>query len=210
MDVKRRTQAERSTATRAALVAAARPRFAARGYAAVSTPEIAQAAGVTRGAMYHQFADKAALFAAVAEAVEADVTQRLADEVVAAGHSNPLSALHGAVDAWLDACEEPEVRQVLLLDAPVVLGWEGFRDLAQHYGLGLTEQLLQAAIDAGQLPVLATRPLAHVLLGALQEAAFVVTAEPPARAETAAVEHAILDALARAGAGAGECAVGGG
>lgn len=103
--------------------------------------------------------------------------------------------MHGAVDAWLDACDEPEVRQALLLDAPVVLGWEGFRDLAQHYGLGLTEQLLQAAIDAGQLPALAVRPFAHVLLGALQEAAFVVTADPDARAETAHVVHAILDAL---------------
>ena len=101
MDVQRRTQAERSAATRGALVAAARTRFAARGYAAVSTPEIAEAAGVTRGAMYHQFADKAALFAAVAEAVEAGVTQRMADDVLAAGHPDPLSALHGAVDAWL-------------------------------------------------------------------------------------------------------------
>jgi AcrR family transcriptional regulator len=198
MDVKRRTQSERSAATRAALVGAARPRFAERGYAAVSTPEIAEAAGVTRGAMYHQFADKAALFASVAEAVEADVTQRMADDVLAAGHRDPLSALHGAVDAWLDACEEPEVRQVLLLDAPVVLGWEGFRDLAQHYGLGLTEQLLQAAIDAGQLPGLSTRPFAHVLLGALQEAAFVVTADPAARVETARVVHVILDALGHA------------
>ena len=195
MDVQRRTQAERSAATRGALVAAARTRFAARGYAAVSTPEIAEAAGVTRGAMYHQFADKAALFAAVAEAVEAGVTQRMADDVLAAGHPDPLSALHGAVDAWLAACEEPEVRQVLLLDAPVVLGWAGFRDLAQHYGLGMTEQMLQAAMDAGQLSPLATRPLAHVLLGALHEAAFVVAADPAARAGTAQAVHAILDAL---------------
>lgn len=178
-------------------MAAARPLFARRGYAAVSTPEIARAAGVTRGALYHQFTDKAALFAAVAEAVEADVTQRLTDDVLAAGHSDPSSTLHGAIDAWLDACDEPEVRQVLLLDAPVVLGWEGFRDLAQHYGLGLTEQLLQAAIDAGQLPALGVRPFAHVLLGALQEAAFVVTADPDARAETARVVHAIIDALGR-------------
>jgi len=198
MKVARRTQAERSATTRAALIAAARPLFADRGYAAVSTPEIAVAAGVTRGALYHQFADKAALFAAVTEAVEADVTQRLANDVVAAGHTDPLGALHGSIDAWLDACEEPEVRQVLLLDAPVVLGWEGFRDLAQHYGLGLTEQLLQAAIGAGQLPPLATRPFAHVLLGALQEAAFVVTADPHARAETARVLHTILDALGQA------------
>jgi AcrR family transcriptional regulator len=197
MEVKRRTQAERSASTRGALIAAARPLFAERGYAAVSTPEIAQAAGVTRGAMYHQFADKAALFAAVAETVEADVTQRLADEVVAGAPADPAAALHGAIDAWLAACQETEVRQVLLLDAPVVLGWEGFRDLAQEYALGLTEQLLQAAIEAGQMPALAVRPFAHVLLGALQEAAFVVTADPSAREDTARVVHALLDALQR-------------
>lgn len=195
MKVKRRTQSERSATTRAALVAAARRLFAARGYAAVGTPEISQAAGVTRGAMYHQFADKAALFAAVAEAVEADVTLRLADAVVASGAQDPKAALHAAIDAWLDACEEPEVRQVILLDAPVVLGWEGVRDLAQQYGLGLTEQLLQAAVDAGQLPALPTRAVAHVLLGALQESALVVTADTSMRDEIALVLHATLDGL---------------
>ncbi len=195
MDVRRRTQAERSAATHAALVAAARTLFAERGYAAVGTPEIAHAAGVTRGAMYHQFADKAALFAAVAEAVEADVTRRLTEGVIAAAPSDPIATLHAAVDAWFDACEDPEVRRVLLLDAPVVLGWEGFRDLAQAYGLGLTEQLLQAAIDAGRLPALATTPFAHVLLGALHEAVLFVTAEPGARAETARVLHALVDGL---------------
>jgi AcrR family transcriptional regulator len=195
MEIKRRTQSERSAATRAALVAAARPLFADHGYAAVGTPEIAEAAGVTRGAMYHQFADKAALFAAVAEAVEADVTQRIADGVLAAGPSDPVSTLHAAIDAWFDACEVPEVRRIILLDAPAVLGWEGFRDLAQQYGLGLTEQMLQMAIDAGRLPAFATTPFAHVLLGALQEAALVTTADPGARTETARVVHAIVDGL---------------
>ncbi len=196
MNVKRRTQAERSAATSAALIAAARPLFAERGYAAVGTPEIARAAGVTRGAMYHQFADKAALFRAVAEAVEADVTRRLAEGVAAGGADDPLAVLHAVVDGWFDACDEPEVRRILLLDAPVVLGWEGVRDLAQEYGLGLTEQLLQAAMDAGQIAPLPLRPLAHVLLGALQEAALVVTAEPDARADTARVVHALIDGFA--------------
>ncbi len=195
MKVKRRTQADRSAATSAALVAAARPLFAERGYSAVGTPEIARAAGVSRGALYHQFADKAALFAAVAETVEADVTRRITDQVMAAGESDPMAVLHAAIDAWFDACDEPEVRRVLLIDAPVVLGWEGFRDLAQRYGLGLTEQLLQGAIDAGRLPAFATRPFASVLIGALQEAALFMTAEPDSRAETARVVHAMVDGL---------------
>lgn len=87
----RRTQAERSAATQQALVAAARRLWGERGYAEVSTPEIAEAAGVTRGAMYHQFPDKTALFISVLEAVETDVMARLA---AAVGAAMPLSLIH--------------------------------------------------------------------------------------------------------------------
>jgi AcrR family transcriptional regulator len=148
--------------------------------------------------MYHQFADKAALFGEVAEAVEADVTTRLGAHVVASGAGDPVAALHAAVDGWLEACEEPEVRQVLLLDAPVVLGWDGFRDVALRHGLGLTEAMLRAAIDAGQLPDQPTRALAHVLIGALDEAAmYVATADDrdAARSEVAEVLHTLLEGL---------------
>ena len=198
MEVKRRTQHERSAATRAALIAAARRLWAERGYAAVGTPEIATAAGVTRGAMYHQFEDKASLFREVIERVEEDVTKRLGEAVVAAGATDPASALRVATDAWLDAAQEPEVRQLVLLDAPVVLGWAGFRDVALRHGLGLTEQLLQAAMDAGQLPARPTRALAHVLIGAVDEAAMVIaTAEDrgAARKEVGEVVQSVLDAL---------------
>jgi AcrR family transcriptional regulator len=200
MESKRRTQAERTAATRGALVAAGRRLWAERGYADVGTPEIAAAAGVTRGAMYHQFADKSALFLAVAEAVEGDVTARLGEHVAASGAQDPAAALHAAVDGWLEACEEPEVRQVLLLDGPVVLGWDGFRDMALRYGLGLTEAMLRAAIDAGRLAEQPTRALAHVLLGALDEAAlYVATSEDreAARDEVAQVLHALLDGMFR-------------
>jgi AcrR family transcriptional regulator len=198
MEVNRRTQEERSAATRTALVDAARRLWAERGYAAVGTPEIAAAAGVTRGAMYHQFADKAALFRAVVERVEEDITVRLGESVAAAGARDPAAALRAATDGWLDASQEPEVRQIVLLDAPVVLGWAGFRDVALEHGLGLTEQLLQAAMDAGQLARQPTRALAHVLIGALDEAAMVVaTAEDAdrARTEVGQVLHGLLDAL---------------
>src|SRR5688500_10751820 len=121
MEIKRRTQTERSAATRGALVAAGRRLWAARGYADVGTPEIAAAAGVTRGAMYHQFADKAALFGAVAEAVEQEVTQRLTEQVVASGAQDPAAALRAATDAWLDISDELKMRHTLLLDGPVCL-----------------------------------------------------------------------------------------
>src|SRR4051794_13733641 len=136
MEVKRRTQQERSATTRAALIDAARRLWGARGYADVGTPEIAAAAGGTRGAMYHQFADKAALFLATAETVEAGVTRRLGEAVLAAGATDPAGALRAASTAWLDVSQEPEVRQLILLDAPAVLGWAGFRDVALRHGLG--------------------------------------------------------------------------
>ena len=126
MEIKRRTQEERSAATRDALISAARRLWGMRGYAEVGTPEIAAAAGVTRGAMYHQFADKTALFLAVLEDVEARVMRDLARAVAAAGATTPAAALRAALDGWLTICVDPEVRRLVLLDAPSVLGWQRF------------------------------------------------------------------------------------
>jgi len=198
MEIKRRTQEERSAATRDALIAAARTLWGQRGYAEVGTPEIATAAGVTRGAMYHQFADKAALFREVVEVVEQDVMGRMAVMVAESGATTPAEAVRAAVDAWLDVSGDPEVRQLILLDAPSVLGWAEFRDVAQRYSLGMTEQMLTEAIRAGQLAEQPVRPLAHVLIGALDEAAMVIaTADDPKRTrrETGQVLHRLIDAM---------------
>ncbi|HSS22852.1 MAG TPA: TetR/AcrR family transcriptional regulator [Mycobacterium sp.] len=198
MEIKRRTQEERSAATRDALISAARKLWGLRSYAEVGTPEIAAVAGVTRGAMYHQFADKAALFREVVEVVEQDVMARMATMVASSGGTSPADAIRAAVDAWLEVSGDPEVRQLILLDAPSVLGWAAFRDVAQRYSLGMTEQLLTEAIRAGQLARQPTRPLAHVLIGALDEAAMAIaTAEDPKRArrETRQVLHRLIDAM---------------
>ncbi|BBY12784.1 TetR/AcrR family transcriptional regulator [Mycobacterium marseillense] len=198
MESKRRTQEERSAATREALIAAARKLWGLRGYAEVGTPEIASAAGVTRGAMYHQFADKATLFREVVEVVEQDVMARMAVVVAEAGVATPTAAVRAAVDAWLEVSADPEVRQLVLLDAPSVLGWAGFRDVAQRYSLGMTEQMLGEAIRAGELAEQPVRPLAHVLIGALDEAAMVIaTADDPdrTRGETREVLHRLIDGM---------------
>jgi AcrR family transcriptional regulator len=198
MEIKRRTQEERSAATRGALISAARELWGVRGYAEVGTPEIAATAGVTRGAMYHQFADKATLFAEVVEVVEQDVMARMATRVAESGATTPADAIRAAVDAWLDVSGDPEVRQLILLDAPSVLGWPAFRDVAQRYSLGMTEQLLTEAVEAGQLARQPIRPLAHILIGALDEAAMLIaTADDPQRAhrETGEVLHRLIDAM---------------
>jgi AcrR family transcriptional regulator len=198
MENKRRTQEERSAATRDALKGAARRLWAERGYADVGTPEIAREAGVTRGAMYHQFADKTALFLAVLEDVEQRVMGELGAAVAAAGATTPATAIRAAVDGWLTICVDPEVRQIVLLDGPSVLGWQRFRELTQDYSLGMTEQLLTAAVDAGQLPAQPLRPLAHVLVGALDEGAMVIAnaADPDgSRREVREVLSRLLDAV---------------
>ena len=198
MESKGRTQEQRSAATRQALIGAARRLWAARSYAEVGTPEIVAAAGVTRGAMYHQFADKAALFVAVVEAVEQDVVARLAEAVGASGAATPAAAIRATIEPWLDICVDPEVRQLLLLDAPSVLGWERCRDITQRYSLGMTERLLVEAMNAGQVAVQPPRALAHILIGALDEAAMVIaTAEDrdQARADVGEVLRHLLGGL---------------
>lgn len=190
-----RTQTERSAATQRALLDAARRLWGARGYAEVGTPEIAEAAGVTRGGMYHQFADKPALFLAVLEEIETELIARLAAAVAAAAPKTPADALYVAADTWLEIAREPEVRQLVLLDAPSVLGWDGFRAISQRYALGTTEQLLQAAIDARQLKPQPVRPLATVMLAALDEAAMSIAASEEDEADVRTVVHNLIEGL---------------
>ena len=183
MERKSRTQVERSHASKAALVAAARALFAERGFADVGTGEIVAAAGLTRGALYHQFGDKQRLFVAVLEQVEQEVTDQVAAVLQSGG--DPLQQLVDGADAWLDACADTGVQQIVLVDGPAVLGWQRWREIGQRYGLGLTRAALEQAIAAGAIPAQPVAPLAHVLIGALDEAAlFVSRADDPGLART--------------------------
>jgi AcrR family transcriptional regulator len=190
----RRTQADRSAATRDALVAAARRLFAVQGFAEVPTDAIVAAAGVTRGALYHQFADKTALFDAVMEAVEADIAKRLADGVAAAGISDPVEGLRHAVRTWLDICVEPEIHRIALVDGPSVLGWARWREVCQRHVFGLVQTLLEHGIELGRIRTQPARPLAHVLMGAGDEAALYV-AEAADRARARAEMMEVIDQL---------------
>jgi AcrR family transcriptional regulator len=197
MNVKR-TQAERSEATRDALIAAARVLFAERGYAAVGTEEIVRAAGVTRGALYHHFDGKRDLFEAVYERIEVELAQRIAVGALDAGAAEPLEAMRAGAEMFLKAATEPEAQRIVLLDGPSVLGWDRWREIAAEHGLGLIEATLQAAIEAGAIAEQPVRPLAHVLMGALDEAAMLVArAEDPElmRAEVGRTLDSLLAGL---------------
>jgi len=171
----RRTQAERTAATRARLLEAGRALFATDGYAAVSTQAIVDAAGVTRGALYHQFGDKAGLFDAVYEEVERDVVAAIMTRIAAAAPSTQLEAMRIGARLFLEECSSPKVQRIVLIDAPAVLGWDRWREVGMRYGLGIVEAMLMQAIADGAIPDQPTRPAAHVLLGALDEAALYVS-----------------------------------
>ncbi|MDX6627697.1 MAG: hypothetical protein QOE56_2686 [Solirubrobacterales bacterium] len=195
---KRRTQSERTEATRNALIAAGRRLFTEKGYDGVSAEEIVREAGVTRGALYHHFGGKAQLLEAVYERLEAESTERVARIVLGSELESPLEAMKAGIEAFLDECAEPELQRIALHDAPAVLGWDRWREIAAANGLGLIEASLAAAIEAGEIRPLPVRPTAHLLLGALDEAAMLVARsdDPASRAEVTMVLVALLDSFA--------------
>lgn len=201
MSVKR-TQKERREATRGALIAAARRLFAEQGFAQTGTPQIVAEAGVTRGALYHHFADKTDLFKAVYETIEAELVETIWAAALAETRETPaetaLAHLRAGAEAFLDACLDPQVHRITLIDAPVALGWEEWKRLDAEYGLGVVRLALQRATDAGALRPLPLDTLAHTVLGALTETALLVArADDPEAARDDAVEvvHVLIDGL---------------
>jgi AcrR family transcriptional regulator len=193
----RRTQAERTEATRAALIAAGRRLFTEKGYEGVAAEEIVREAGVSRGALYHHFGGKAELLEAVYERLEAESTERVARVVLGSELESPVEAMKAGIEAFLDECAEPELQRIALHDAPAVLGWDRWREIAAANGLGLIEASLSAAIEAGEIRQLPVKPTAHLLLGALDEAAMLVarSEDPGSRAEVTSVLVALLDSF---------------
>jgi len=190
------SKAEQADATRSALLAAARQLFTDRGYAATSTTEIVARAGVTRGALYHHFPAKHDLFRAVFEQLEAEVTKHVAQEALAG--PDPLEQLRVGSRAYLDACLDPAIQRVVLVEGPSVLGWETWQEIESRYGYGLVVAGVEAAMAAGLVGTQPVAPLAHVLFGALTEAGMVVARAGDPRAARAEMDEAmdrLLDGL---------------
>ena len=142
------------------------------------------AAGVSRGALYHHFAGKDALF----EAVVASVENRITTEMTAAigGERDPIEVLRAGALAWIDLAGDPVIQRVILTDAPSVLGWERWRNMDDQRAFVMTRELLQAVANEGRLAPGLVDGFAHMLLGAIDEMALVIArAENP---ETALAE----------------------
>ena len=168
------TKAVRAAATRASLLAIARERFAALGYHATSTTDLVALASLTRGALYHHFADKEALFETVLREVAADVNRR-AQATVAGLSGDTWRQLVQSLEAYLQlVAADAGVQRILLIDGPAVLGWSRWRDVQAELIHADVVTTLQMLMDEGVVDRRPPEPLAHLVLALLDEAALVI------------------------------------
>lgn len=193
--VKVPTKAEKAASTRANIIAVARRLFATRGYAATSTEAILEESHVSRGALYHHFENKEALFAGVMEAVEADIT--IATARSRTNVTDPVEALRRAFNAFLDMACEAEVRQIVLSDAHSVLGWQKWREIEERYGLGRLKQALKRIAATGRIHEDMVDVFAHILLASLIEVAFLVARSPQPQVAARTGRKAMKELLER-------------
>lgn len=187
----RRTQADRTTATKRALVDAARGLFADLGFNQVGTDAIVAAAGVSRGALYHQFGDKIELFATVVEEVERDIAAELMRAAAATDSASAM--LDAAMVRWLESCEDPAMQRILLLDGPSVLGWDRWREICKRHVLGLVRTALERGMATGEFDRAPVGPLSHALIAVADEAALYVVAA----ADRSAAQQEMIDVARR-------------
>ena len=170
---------ERGLETRRAIVETATRLFAEHGYAAVSIEAVLAACEISRGALYHHFSSKEALLEAVFEAVEVDVTNKVLARAASAGGA--AEAVRAGCEAFLDLTQDQVVRQIMLTDAPSVLGWEKWREIDERHAFGLMKAALEPAAEEAGLPASLTDSFAHMLLASLSEIALMIAqADDPA------------------------------
>ena len=194
-------KAEQSAATRTVLLQAACELFTEHGYADTATEDIAQRAGMTRGALYYQFHDKASLFRAVVEDLNLKNIQKVMSAIQAGREEQGDlwdQIVRAGTKAYLDACLNPAVQRIALTDAYAVLGWDEHRELDKQYGLSLIRGIAQELMDAGLLAPQPVEPLAHLVLSAVTEAALYIAHEDDtaaARKEMEASLERLFDGL---------------
>jgi AcrR family transcriptional regulator len=188
-------RAAQGRATRSQLIEVATSLFAEHGYEGTSIEAVLTAAGVSRGALYHHFAGKEALFTAVLEAVGERIAVQVTD--VISGCTDPVDALRTGALAWIDLAGDPVVQRIMLVDAPAVLGWEQWRAMDEGKTVSAMQAMLRAVSDTGRLPRELVNPFAHMILAALDEAAMIVARASDSRVALAEERRAVEEFLAR-------------
>jgi len=174
------SRAAQGATTRASLIDAARELFGSRGFADTSLDDVVARAKVTKGALYHHFDGKEALFTAVYEQVQREVSDRVVAEFL---QPDPWDALFMGCDLWIDAHLDPAVIRIAMRDARAVLGWETVQDVETRFGAVPLRGVLRRAVRTGLIEPQPLRPLALMIMGALNEACFYVAdADDPRQA----------------------------
>ncbi|KIH98672.1 TetR family transcriptional regulator [Streptomonospora alba] len=188
-------RAQQRELTRQALLREGRRLFSDRGYGAVGLADVVQAAGVTKGALYHHFAGKADLFRAVLEELQQEVGRRVA--AAADAHDDPWTRLTAGCQEFLTATTEPEVQRVMLVDGPAVLGWSRWRAMDEAASARHLADALSSLVDAGIIAPQPVQPLVHLLSGAMNEAALWLesSSDPEDLEHTRAALGRLLQAL---------------
>jgi AcrR family transcriptional regulator len=189
------TQSERRQATQAAILKAAKRLFGERGFAATTIDDVAASAHVAKGAVYHHFETKEALFEAVFDQASQDLLAEV--DRAAGGEKDALSAMAKGTQAYFSACAKDTTGQIVLHDGPAVLGWERWREIDNRHFGGRFATALTRAMDDGLITRQPIEPLSRLLLGAVTEAAVACSGRDLHKAgnDYARAFQALLDAL---------------
>jgi AcrR family transcriptional regulator len=187
-------RAAQGRATRDNLVEVATRLFAERGYEDTSIEDVLTATGVSRGALYHHFAGKEALFEAAVEQVEAGVMGGMLGLVTDA--STAVDALHAIALGWIGLAGDPAISRIMLIDAPSVLGWERWR-VSGGQAIVAMRTMLQAVADEGHLDPGLVNSFAHILMASLDEIALMIAQADDKAAAMAEGRHAVEELLRR-------------
>ncbi|MCX2734363.1 TetR/AcrR family transcriptional regulator [Saccharopolyspora sp. NFXS83] len=192
MATARPRRVEHTESTRQALVDSAVVLFTKKGYAGTSLDEIAKRARVTKGALYHHFNGKQALFEAAFEEVETQVVRRLSAELFGSG--NIWETVRAGLREFLKVCLEPSYQRIVVHEAPAVMGWERWREAEERFTFGVIREALRALVDAGEFTPLPVEALAHVVFGALSAGATTIAGSAQQKKTSAEVGE-VVDAV---------------
>jgi len=192
------TKTERAEATRSRLLKVGWDLFSEHGYDATSIEDVLESAGVSKGALYHHFPSKEALFEAVFIEGERDCMQKVA--AAAMKERDHVEKLRAGCQTWLDLVMDRQVRRVAVIDGPAVLGWQRWREIDEEYAFGLTKKAIEHAMQAGKVRQQNADLVAHMTIAMLGEAAMLIArASDPkaAREEARETIDRLIDALVR-------------